>query len=124
MFPSGSMYGHLDRVDLQALGEAEAAGRIFPGAYRGRVFEGELAQVVRAGLARDGHPVGATSPLEVLNPEAAPGDLTVAAGDRRFRVSLALVESDFYGSCKALAQARVSHARRIVYAAAERLTDG
>ena len=123
VFPSGSMYGHLDRADLQLLGEAEAGGRILAGHYRGRVFEGDLTQIVRAGLARDGHPVDATSPLEILDPEAAPGDLTVAAGEARFRVSLGVVESDFYGSCKALAQARVSHARRIVYERADRLQD-
>ena len=123
VFPSGSMYGHLDRVDLQALGEAEAEDRIVQGHYRGRVFEDELSQVVRAGLARDGHSVGATTPLQILNPEAAPGDLTVAAGDVRFRVSLTTAESDFYGSCKAFAQARISHARRIVYAGAEVLKD-
>jgi hypothetical protein len=118
VFPSGSMYGHLDRADLQAFGKAEAEGRIYPGHYRGRVYEGELAQIVRAGLAQDGYAVNATSPLEVLNPEAAPADLTVAAGETLLRVSLGVVESDFYGSCKALAQARVSHARRIVYTGA------
>ena len=123
VFPSGSMYGHLDQVDLQVLGETEAEGRILPGHYRGRVFEGELSQIVRAGLAQDGHAVGATSPLEILNPEAAPEDLMVRAESARFRVSLAVVESDFYGSCKALAQARVSHARRLVYSAAQLLKD-
>jgi hypothetical protein len=121
VFPSGSMYGHLDRVDLRALGEAEAEGRIVPGHYRGRVFDSELTQVVREGLARDGHGVGATSPLQVLNPEAAPGHLTVAADGTLLRVSLNVVDSDFYGSCTAVAQARVSHTRRIVYAGAERL---
>jgi len=118
VFPSGSMYGHLDRVDLQALGEAETEGRIFPGIYRGRVFESELTQIVRAGLARD-YGVAATAPLDILNPEAAPDDLSVAADGTLFRVSLATIESDFYGSCKALAQARVSHARRTVYAGGE-----
>jgi hypothetical protein len=121
VFPSGSMYGHLDRADLQALGQAEADGRILAGHYRGRVFESDLTQVVRAGLARDGHGVGATSPLEILDPDAAPGPLTVFAAGTLFRVSLSTVESDFYGSCKALAQSRASHARRTVYAGAERL---
>jgi hypothetical protein len=121
VFPSGSMYGHLDHADLEALGAAETEGRILPGHYRGRVYESELAQVVRAGLAKDGHAVGATSPLRILNPEAAPEDVTVTAGEASFRVSLGLVDSDFFGSCKALAQARVSHARRIVYAGAQRL---
>ena len=115
VFPSGSMYGHLDRADLQVLGETEADGRILAGHYRGRVFEGELSQIVREGLSRDGHPVGSISPLEILNPEAAPEDLIVVAGTARFRVSLGVVESDFYGSCKALAQERISHARRLVY---------
>jgi hypothetical protein len=119
-FPSGGMYGHLDRADLEGLGEAEAEGRIVPGQYRGRVFESELTQIVRAGLARDGLGVGATSPLEILDPEAAPGPLTVAAAaGSLFRVSLATIESDFYGGCDALAQARVSHARRTVYAGAQ-----
>lgn len=115
VFPSGSMYGHLDSADLQVLGEAETDGRILPGHYRGRVFESELSQIVRAGLSREGHPVGATSSLEILNPEAAPEDLIVAAGTTRYRVSLDVVESDFYGSCKALAQERISHARRLIY---------
>lgn len=123
LFPSGSMYGHLDRADLEVLGRAEAEGRIIAGHYRGRVFESGLVQVVRAGLAREGHPVSAASPLEILNPEAAPADLMVVAGTTRFQVSLGVVESDFYGSCKALAQARVSHARRIVYDTARRLPD-
>ncbi len=123
VFPSGSMYGHLDQVDLEALGAAEAEDRILAGHYRGRVFESELAQIVRAGLARDGHGVGATSPLTLLDPEAAPGDVTVAAGRTLIRVSLTVVESDFHGSCQALAQARVSHARRIVYAGAQRLAE-
>ena len=121
VFPSGSMYGHLDRADLQALGEAEANGQLVPGHYRGRVFENELTQVVRAGLARGGHGVGATSPLWILNPEAAPGPLTVATDAASFRVSLDEIESDFFGSCTALARARVSHARRIVFGVAERL---
>jgi len=121
VFPSGNMYGHLDRVDLRALGQAEIDGAIFPGHYRGRVFDGELTQIVRAGLAREGLSVDATSPLEILNPEAAPEPLTVAAGGSLFKVFLGMVESDFYGSCNALAQARVSRARRIVYAGAERV---
>ena len=119
VFPSGSMYGHLDRADLQALGESEAQGRIVPGHYRGRVFESELTQIVRAGLALDGHGVGATTPLQILNPEAAPGHLTVATEDALFRVSLDEIESDFYGSCTALARARVSHARRTIFIGAE-----
>jgi hypothetical protein len=121
VFPSGSMYGHLDRADLQALGEAEAQGRIIPGHYRGRVFENELTQIVRAGLARDGQVVSATSPVRILNPEAAPGELTVATENAIFRVFLEEIESNFYGSCTALARARVSHARRTVFAGAERL---
>jgi hypothetical protein len=121
VFPSGDMYGHLDQVDLQAFGQAEAEDRIIPGHYRGRVFDSELVQIVRAGLARDGHGVGATSPVQILNPEAAPAPLTVAAQGALFRVSLNLVESEFYGSCTALAQARISRARRIVYAGAEPL---
>jgi hypothetical protein len=121
VFPSGSMYGHLDRADLKALGEAEIGGRIFPDLYRGRVFDSELTQIVRAGLARDNHGVSATSPLEILNPEDAPADLTVAAEGSRFRVSLATIASEFYGGCDALAQGRVSRARRIVFAGAERL---
>ena len=86
-----------------------------------RVFEGELTQIVRAGLEREELGVDATSPLEILDPEAAPGPVTVQAGGIRLRVSLSTVKSDFYGSCNALAQTRVSHARRIVYAGAERM---
>ena len=121
VFPSGSMYGHLDRVDLQALGEAEAEGRIIPAHYRGRVFENELTQIVRAGLAREGRGVGATSPLRILNPEVSPGQLTVATEEALFKVSTDEIDSDFYGSCTALTRARVSHARRTVFAGAEQL---
>ncbi len=121
-FPSGSMYGHLDRADLQAVAEADAAGEIAPGGYRGRVYDSELTQIVRAGLARDGHGVGATSPLQVLDPQSAPGDLRVATDRGLFQVSLSTVESDFFGSCTAVAQARSSHARRIVYAGALPIT--
>ena len=120
-FPTGSMYGHLDRADLQALGEAEASDRIVPGRYRGRVFEDPLTQVVRAGLARDGHAVGATTPLQVLNPHAAPGEVMAAAGGETFLVSLETVESEIYGSCSAVAQGRTSRVRRSVYAGARRM---
>lgn len=121
-FPSGSMYGHLDTVDLQSLGEAEAAGRFIPKSYRGRVFENELTQVVRAGLAQAGCLTSATSPVEIANPESVPDDLMVSAEDKKFRVSLGYAESSFYGSCKALAQARGSRTRRVVFAGAEQLS--
>ena|GEM_PF-2131012 len=120
-FPSGSMYGHLDTVDLQALGEAEAAGRFVPKSYRGRVFEDELTQVVRAGLAKAGYLAGATSAVEIANPESVPDDLMVSAEEKKFWVSLSTVESSFYGSCKALAQTRGSRARRVVFTGAELL---
>jgi hypothetical protein len=121
VFPSGSMYGHLDRADLQSLGAAEAEGLLVPDCYRGRVFESELTQIARAGLAREGHDVGATSALEILNPEMAPGPLNVTAEGRLFRVSLSTVDSDFYGSCEALAVQRVSHVRRVIFDGAERV---
>jgi hypothetical protein len=120
-FPSGSMYGHLDTVDLQALGEAEAAGCFVPKSYRGRVFENELTQVVRAGLAKAGYLASATSAVEIANPESVSDDLMVSAEEKKFRVSLGYVESSFYGSCKALAQVRGSRARRVVFAGAEQL---
>src|SRR5690606_222714 len=69
--PSGSMYAHLDSMDLAALGAEEAAGRLDPTHYRGRVFEPPLAQVVRAGLARAGLVNDAAGPLAVT--EAAGG---------------------------------------------------
>jgi hypothetical protein len=121
-FPSGSMYGHLDTVDLEAFGEAEAAGRFIPKSYRGRVFENELTQVVRAGLAASGYLASATSTVDIANPESVPDDLMVAAEEKKFRVSLGYVESNFYGSCKALAQVRNSRARRVVFAGAEQLS--
>ncbi len=122
-FPSGGMYGHLDRADLQALVAAEASGQIVAAYYRGRVFESELTQIVRAGLARDGHGVGTTSPLRLLDPEAAPGEVEVAAegGARRFAVSIGTVQTVFYGSCASLAGGKASKVQRLVYQGARAL---
>jgi hypothetical protein len=122
-FPSGSMYGHLDGLDLEALCAAETAQTLVPGHYRGRVFESELTQVVRAGLARDGISTHATAPIRVLNPEAAPGEVRVAldADGRSWVVSLAMEETRFYGSCAAAERGKLSRRRSLVYAGARPL---
>jgi hypothetical protein len=123
VFPSGSMYGHLDRADLLALAAAETAGEIVVAHYRGRVFESEMTQIVRAGLARDGHAVRAASALKLLNPDAAPGEVEVSAEDgaRRFAVMIGTAQTAFYGSCTALAEERPSKVRRLVYQGARLL---
>ncbi|HEY8572066.1 sucrase ferredoxin [Phenylobacterium sp.] len=117
VFPSGSMYAHLDTVDLGDLGAAEAAGRIAPAIYRGRVYDTPLAQVARAGLARDGLLNHGTTPLQV---EAlAPHQVEATATDLglSFRVSLDQAEIDFVASCDHLEVHRRSKARRTVYVA-------
>jgi hypothetical protein len=120
-FPSGGMYAHLDTADLARVAAAEAAGRIGPAPYRGRVFESELLQVVRAGLHRDGVADAATTPITALEPEAhAPGLVHVVLHDGRgFTVRLGWEETRFHSSCSALDRGRVSRGRRMVYAGAE-----
>ena len=115
LFPGGSMYAHLDSADLATLLAAEAKGRIVPEHYRGGVFEPQLVQIVRAGLAREGLFNDLAAPLAV-EPDPGRKDLAHAlAGDARFAVSLAEVKLAFYGSCEDLAHHRLSTARRTVY---------
>ncbi len=115
VFPSGGMYGHLDRVELTQLGSAEAEDRILAGHYRGRVFEDPLLQVVRAGLARDGLDVTATSPLTVANPQDAPGVLDVSSRGRRYGVRLSRRELRFFGDCRSVLRDRSSRESRLFY---------
>ncbi len=114
-FPSGSMYAHLDTVDLDELFAAEGAGRLQPDFYRGRVFEPEAAQVARYGLAREGIADDASAPVRFLEPWPAEEAKVQIADGRRFIVRLQSVETRFYGSCDALAQGKASRARRLAY---------
>jgi len=118
-FPSGDMYAHLDDLDLAALAAAEAAGRLEPDHYRGRVFDAQLVQVVRAGLAKIGLLNDATAPL-VLGPHAGP-ELEAECGGRRFHVRLDTAKVQFYGSCEDIDTGRTSTTRRTFVAAAEEL---
>jgi hypothetical protein len=120
-FPSGSMYAHLDSLDLAVLIEQEAAGRIAPVEYRGRVFEPPLTQVVRAGLARDGLLNDTTAPLQVRRPDPAAPLALASADGRRFEVTLAAAEMTFYASCAKLADHRAATGQRTVYAGAREL---
>jgi len=117
-FPSGSMYAHLDRVELDDLAAREAAGGIEPEHYRGRVFDAPLTQVVRAGLARDGLLNDGAAPLRVEreSPEAMEAVATSADG-ARFQVRLEMREFSFYASCGKLAQGQAATGRRMVYVA-------
>ena len=119
VFPSGSMYAHLDATDLSALFAAESAGEIAPVHYRGRVFEGSLTQVVRAGLAREGLYNHATAPIVVA--PAHDGDVRVSAGGAAYLVSLQVTETGFFPSCERMAAGRASKARQTVYAGARPL---
>jgi len=111
-FPSGSMYAHLDSVDLAALAVEEAAGRLVPASYRGGVFDPQLIQLVRVGLAQQG----------LLNDTAAPihidthshDDVEASVAGRRYHVRLKTAEVEFYGSCSALSASKRSHGRRSV----------
>ena len=114
-FPSGSMYGHLDRLPLEALAAAEADGRILQAHYRGRVFEPPLAQVVRAGLARDGFEVTTVSELTVDEAGAAPGTVTAVAAGRRYEVVLTRREYRFFADCRAAHHHHVSQETRPAY---------
>ncbi len=121
VFPSGGMYGHLDRVELTELAAAEANDRILSGHYRGRVFEDSVVQVVRAGLARDGFEVTATSPLTVANPQDAPGPLAVSTGGRRYEVLLSRREIRFFGDCRSVLRDRSSRESRLFYESAREI---
>ena len=120
VFPTGSMYAHLDSKGLAAVLEAEAQGRIVPQLYRGGAFEPQLTQIVRSGLARDNLFNDLKVPLEV---ERAPESKELAharAGEDRFEVSLTVVEVAFFGSCEDLAEGRRSVGRRTAYASGRR----
>jgi hypothetical protein len=123
VFPSGGMYGHLDRIDLAEIAAAEADGRILQAHYRGRVFESSLVQVVRAGLAKDGFGVTTVSPVTIDNPEAAPGPLSVVASGRAYEVTLSRQDFRFFGDCRAAAQSRMSHETRLTYERARQIHD-
>jgi hypothetical protein len=119
--PSGSMYAHLDHTDLEAVATAEAAGAIAAGDhYRGRVFDDELIQIVRAGLARDGVAADATARIAILDPEhPEAGRVRVRLSDSRtFDVGLGAEEARFYASCSAMDAGKLARARRVVYAGA------
>jgi hypothetical protein len=119
VFPSGSMYGHLDQVELAALLTAEAEGRLSPQHYRGRVFDSQLAQVVRAGLAREGLFDSAAERLDVSAAEDGESECTARLADgRRYAVALTTTESAFFGSCRKLARGRASRSRRLTYVSA------
>jgi len=118
-FPSGSMYAHMDAVDLERLCATEAAGRLEPTHYRGRVFEPPLVQVVRAGLARAGVSHDSAGPLTVS--EDADSAVEAEVSGRRYRVKLRIAEVAFYGSCEAAGAAKRSRARRRVFEGVEAL---
>lgn len=124
-FPGGGMYAHLDRVDLAALASAESARRIAPEHYRGRVYDPQLTQVVRAGLAGEGLYNDATAPLAITRRDPAGLELLVAAeaGRLRFQVVLSQTEVRFYPSCARLGQDRPSSGQRLLYAGGRRLAE-
>jgi hypothetical protein len=111
-FPSGSMYAHLDAVDLAALCGSEAAGRLEPAAYRGRVYDPQLAQLARAALAAHGMFNDAAAPIAVER--RAPDEAEARAGGRRYRLRLRAREVEFFGDCAHLAVERLSRGRRMV----------
>lgn len=115
VFPSGSMYGHLDQVDLEALGAIEAADRFLVDHYRGRVFESPVVQVVRAGLSREGIEIGATSPIVLIRHDQEAGTAEVQIGPRHLAVELGSEELRFFGDCEAVEEEKRSRATRIVY---------
>ncbi|MCR5878155.1 sucrase ferredoxin [Phenylobacterium sp. J367] len=124
-FPSGSMYAHLDSQDLAALTAREAEGRLDPAHYRGRVFEGPVAQLVRAGLARDGIFDAATAPLHLRRePHDGPRVEATLPDGRRFEIALGQVEVHFFASCEKLAAGQQAAGRRLVYAGATPLDPG
>ncbi|HKR87342.1 MAG TPA: sucrase ferredoxin [Phenylobacterium sp.] len=118
-FPSGSMYAHLGDLDLAALCTAETGGRIDPARYRGRVYDPQVVQLVRAGLARQGLLNDAIAPVAIT--PKGPCDLEASVRGQRFHVRLKAAEVEFYGSCAALSAAKPSHGTRTVFDHAERL---
>ncbi|RAK52496.1 sucrase ferredoxin [Phenylobacterium deserti] len=113
-FPSGSMYAHLDSADLRAMAQGEAAGRLTPELYRGRVFEPALTQVLRAGLARAGVFNHASLPLDVVRRDPATAEARVDG--KAFEIALDVTEVRFFGSCGKMAEGKPSTARRLVVA--------
>jgi hypothetical protein len=124
-FPSGSMYAHLDSIDLAQLAQAEASGQIDPTAYRGRVFEPPLTQIVRAGLASEGLLNTATGRLLVRrpDPDGPTALVTVPDDGRTFTVALRTIEVRFFASCAKLAADKPASGRRLVYAGAQATAD-
>lgn len=118
-FPSGSMYAHLDSVDLAAVCAAEAAGRILPASYRGRVFEPPLTQLVRAGLARANLVNDASGAIEVVR--HGPGEVEAFVAGSRYRLRMHAAQVEFFGSCGAMSGAKLSRGRRMVVESVERL---
>ena len=118
-FPSGSMYAHLGDLDLASLCTAETEGRLDPAHYRGGVFDPQVVQLVRAGLAREGLINDAIGPVEIT--PHGPCELEASVGGRRYRVMLRVAEVEFYGSCAALSAAKPSHGHRTVFGHAELL---
>jgi hypothetical protein len=121
VFPSGGMYASLDGGGLADLLAAEAGGRIAPAAYRGCVFEPQLQQIVRAGLAREGLFNDAAQPLQVERAEDDRWTARAQAGDVRFEVRLGEAELSFFGSCEDAARGRLSRGKRTICLQARRL---
>lgn len=123
-FPSGGMYAHLDSLDLAALARAEAEGRLLPEHYRGCVFEPQLLQVVRAGLARDGVLDDAAAAIALLDEPAADAtEVRVAVGGGAvFAVRLEVIETRFFASCGAMDRGRSARSHRPAYIEARRLS--
>lgn len=118
-FPSGSMYAHLGDLDLAALCTAEDEGRLDPARYRGGVFDPQMVQLVRAGLARAGLVNDTTAPIAITPHD--PCEVEASVAGHRYRVRLRVAEVEFYGSCAALSAAKPSHGHRTVFDHAELL---
>ena len=113
--PSGSMYAHMDALDLEALTAAEAAGSLLPEHYRGRVFDEELTQVVRAGLARDGIVSEAAGAIALLERRRDSVRVAIDGGERVFSIRLGTAETRFFASCASMDRERRSRGQRITY---------
>jgi hypothetical protein len=117
VFPSGSMYAHLDEADLPTLLADEAAGRLTPATYRGRVFEGPVVQIIRQALAKAGLFDSATAPLQVsrASPEAMEAQVRLPDG-RLYRAALAMLDVQFFASCEKLEAVKPATGRRLAVA--------
>ena len=80
-------------------------------------------QVVRAGLAREGIDLGATSPIILLRHDPEAGTAEVQVGARRLAVELGSEELRFFGDCEAVEEGKRSRATRIVYRGHRHMTD-